>query len=402
MSVFTRPSLSTSSKPKESESISHRLARLRIEDNKKGKPKGPPRFSTRPSPPLPSVPHNFNFDFIPSPQGGWEGEGPAAPPSWTFGRGVDNKKLLKKNGKEKELFLKSSEEVFGRDPVLPQRGNGGLWEICGRKIIKDVSNPDDSVLLGYLKLLPVEERIKMVALAPVLDEGNGLNEESLRELLLESDDWDDDEDQVEYESGSEESWEKRFLRDDFASTAPAERLVRLDLSFSEITLKELRSLLSTPSSISTSDKPILNFPNLTTLLLTSTSQIPLNSNFFDLITTLLPLRHLSLVGKRLQFHQTTNMEAISKLITSTPSLISIDMSYCGMGVELLLGYVINWRNKWKELRVMGLKEDFMFHEGIGMEEEMNETREQEKKQVEKKVMNCREESGHFVDFTFVN
>lgn len=337
MSVVRRPNRPSSPPPRERETVTHRLARLRLEQT------GSLRRYTGPAPtPLPSKLFHLRGLGLSLQQQRVEGKGGhAAPASW---RGES----VGKEEKTRQRLLRSTrvipEDILGEWTSRDVEGRvSALWEVCGRVTVADLCK-ENSALKDYVHLLPNALRVKVASCAP----GYGsLGEDGWRELLIreeaeEVEETGDDDGRGAIEDEEKDEWELRFH--DLYISSPAATLTTLDLSFSLISLRTLRSLLLFPTP---------NFPYLSTLLLTSTPNIPLSVTLLEFLSILLPLRHLSLVDKILPSLDVLP-RFLPRLASATPGLETLDISYLH-SFRLQQLSEVDWSTKWRELKRLGVK-----------------------------------------------
>lgn len=238
-------------------------------------------------------------------------------------------------------------------------------------IVEDLAKSSrESLYLPLVALLPPHVRLEMFDTAALW---HPLREEAIRELLREEDDWDEEEEEegdgVEAapstiatrgsssdsdaastrSSPSTSAWELAFH--DTLSPSLATSLTTLNLSFSPISLRFLRSLLlrETPT------RPLPSFPNLSTLLLAATPNLPFLPSFFDTLKPLISLRHLSVAGKSFEGSSGVPPAFLSRLAVATPTLFVVDLSFLPIpGMDKLVGEV-DWDLRWREVRKLGLR-----------------------------------------------
>jgi hypothetical protein len=200
-------------------------------------------------------------------------------------------------------------------------------------------------------------------------------------------------------------------------------LTSLNLSFSFISLKTLRSILlrsppPPPSSATTTGSKLLPvFPHLSTLTLCSVRNVPiLHDQFFNLVSHLLPLRVLSLSGNSFSLptaavendeettiHWCSPRSFLYKLSSSTPLLRQLDLSYIDTGqgegddeYDLRKGVsTVAWDKRWLDLKVLGLRR---FDE---VKDTLDATREKElgRKEVRDRIMGQRRR-GKWIEVVF--
>ncbi|KAM0752404.1 hypothetical protein T439DRAFT_355256 [Meredithblackwellia eburnea MCA 4105] len=368
---------------KQRESIQAKLARLRREDRAALRPAL--RTQTHRPSAITGIPH---WQLATAQQQvaeasasgrdpGWSKlAGPPPPPSWaandqpTHLRAPPDPRAHAKWIQDRRKLLSALDDE--QHPGEQKSRIPTLAECCCRSIARDldVSKPEESIYLPHLHLLPFHLRQAIINNAPIW---NPLREAALRELLAEEEEQEQDEEasQVEdwdWDAGEEaakESWEKEdqygwelLFQDKLTlSSSISIILTTLNLAYSSISTKALRSLLLRDSiSHSTSDaKPVPLFPNLSTLLLAGTENMPFTQNFIDLFKPLISIRHLSIAGKTLR-ETSIPLEAIlPRLSSATPTLIVLDLSYTLFAGSDILILGLDWETRWKNLRKLGVK-----------------------------------------------
>ncbi|KAL8278962.1 hypothetical protein RQP46_008631 [Phenoliferia psychrophenolica] len=164
-------------------------------------------------------------------------------------------------------------------------------------------------------------------------------------------DWEDEVD-VDNATAQDAEWERRFL----AKTSPSlgANLTTLNLAFSPIALKSLRSLLlhDHPS------RPLPALPHLTVLQLAATPNLPFSQPFFDILKPLVQLRQLSVAGKLVDGPTAVPTPVLlSRLAAATSTLVVIDLSYLPLGAEQLDRLIgeLDWDARWPHLRRLGVR-----------------------------------------------
>ena len=406
--IPSRPQSNTPVRQKES--IPHKLARLRSEQSSNRT-----RFnSSSPSSSSTTTPVAAWLRPIDTSQGrrtavtrGRRGiAGPPPPPSWRqesqlasfsnsppVGTRIKQRQLVERKTIAEPLV----QSVSGGGPTRKNTGGvKSLFSLAGQTFARDLAQgPSHSILLEHVAYLPTHLKIRL--LNEVMADYEcfwNLTNSGAKELLrtdvdgVDARDWedllDDDEDDKDEWDQEERSMPRSLdFRDDFASPLST-TLTILNLSFSSITLKTLRSVLLRPSSTipSTSSVPpklLSTFPHLHTLLLCSTRNIPfLHDQFFNLLSLLISLRNLSLSGNTLLLppnRQSAEDETaccstklfLPRLAAATPLLIEVDLSYMSMSsvdgadeVEKFdlrneVGKKIDWEHRWLGLKVIGFR-----------------------------------------------
>ncbi|GAA5996324.1 hypothetical protein JCM5350_007232 [Sporobolomyces pararoseus] len=406
--IPSRPQRNTPVRQKES--IPHKLARLRSEQSSNRT-----RFnSSSPSSSSTTTPVAAWLRPVDTSQGrrttaprGRRGiAGPPPPPSWRQESQLSSFTTSPPVGsriKQRQLV----ERKTIAEPLVPPLSGGGptrkntgavksLFSLAGQTLSRDLAQGQShSILLEHVAYLPTHLKIRL--LNEVMADYEcfwNLTNSGAKELLrtdVDGVDARDREDLLDDDEDDKDEWdqEERSMprsldfRDDFASPLST-ALTILNLSFSSITLKTLRSVLLRPSSMtpSTSSVPpklLSTFPHLHTLLLCSTRNIPfLHDQFFNLFSLLISLRNLSLSGNTLLLppnRQSAQGETaccstklfLPRLAAATPLLNQIDLSYLSLSsveggdeVERFdlrneVGKRIDWEHRWLDLKVIGLR-----------------------------------------------
>ncbi|GAA6015097.1 hypothetical protein JCM11491_001659 [Sporobolomyces phaffii] len=278
-----------------------------------------------------------------------------------------------------------------RDSAAPRVDS--LFTIAGHTLARDLAQgPGHSILLEHVAYLPTELKLRILDL--IADSRNEFNLTGSGAKMLLRTDLDDREDAADRNGEwNHDDWEADdarlslesiHLRDEF-STPLATALTALDLSFSSISLKTLRSVLLHPSASSSASvvavgatpKLVPVFPHLHSLVLCSVRNVPLvHDQFFHLLSALLSLRTLSLVGNSVSLAPAASDESTAvhccapnaflfKLANATPLVRSLDLSFVGEqdrspddgrpydATRAVHG--IDWSKKWLDLKVLGLR-----------------------------------------------
>ena len=260
-----------------------------------------------------------------------------------------------------------------------EEGVESLVRGCGRRVVKDLERRG-SVYLGLVRWLPVHVRLGLMEVAAV---EAALREEAIRELLRDEEeegggegerasevgdveahdrDWEGDEqDQQLLQAVQELGWDWGGTPHRFADT-----LTSLNLAFSPLSPSFLHSLLLHPiPSKSLAPRHVPSFPHLHSLTLTGAPNLTLDTSLSDILAPLLSLRHLRLAS--LSFPRTSlapHRYLLGKLATSTPNLVSLDLSYlCIVGTiqphhwrtPLECIGAIDWGTSWGAMRKLGLR-----------------------------------------------
>ncbi|GAA5959634.1 hypothetical protein JCM3765_007225 [Sporobolomyces pararoseus] len=408
------PSRTQSSTPApRKESIPHKLARLRSEQSSSRT-----RFNSSNPSSSSSTPVAAWLRPVDTSQGrrtatarGRRGTaGPPPPPSWRQESQLSNLIVSPPVGprlRQRQL-LKRKNIV---EPLVPSERGGGstrantgavasLFNLAGQTLARDLGQgQSQSILLEHVAYLPTHLKIRLLneVMADYESFWNLTNagaKELLRTDVDEIDDrgWEDsfedsdkdewDQEEADAVQGTTSMIEPLDFRDEFTSPLSTS-LTILNLSFSSITLKTLRSVFLRPSSTTppTSAPPKLlsTFPHLHTLLLCSTKNIPfLHDQFFNLLTLLLSLRNLSLPGNSLLLppnRQSAEDETaccstklfLPRLAAATPLLNQVDLSYISLSsvdgsdevekfdVRNEVCKRIDWEIRWLDLKVIGLR-----------------------------------------------
>ncbi|BGP32021.1 hypothetical protein JCM10296v2_003800 [Rhodotorula toruloides] len=321
--------------------------------------------------------------------------GPPPPPSWQAAAAsvrIDPSQAV--DGRNRQgTWLKPHELVEREKLAAPLNGKAkaregpvDLFTAAGRVVAEDLSRGTGSILLEHVAFLPNHLRIRLLDVfadwqnpARLTDDGLGqllrqdvsdgvkLSVEEL-EARFHSLAVDDTEDETEGD------WETAHGKE----TNSLDALDSLDLSFSTVSLRTLRQVLlydshatastqpsrpSTPSLPPLPPKLVPSFPTLHTLNLTSTSRIPFSDNFFDFLPYLISLRSLSLSGKSIETSSSTvtSSSFLPRLAVATPTLRELDLSY--MDFPHVAVKSVDWDVRWLELRVLGMRREWVDWEG---------------------------------------
>lgn len=321
--------------------------------------------------------------------------GPPPPPSWTSAVAsvrIDPSQAV--DGRNRQgTWLKPHELVEREKLAAPLKGKAraqdgpvDLFTAAGRVVAEDLSRGSGSLLLEHVAFLPNHLRTRLLDVfadwrnaAPLTDDGfrqllrrdvsDGV-ELTMAELEIRMDAL-----AAEEKDADDGDWDTGHARE--ANSLDA--LDSLDLSFSVISLRTLRQVLlydprsststnassrpSTPSLPSAPPKLVPSFPNLHALHLTSTSRIPFSDSFFDLLPYLISLRSLSLAGKSIETSSSsiTSSSFLPRLAAATPTLRELDLSY--MDFPHATAKSVDWDTRWLELRVLGMRREWVDWEG---------------------------------------
>ncbi|BGP39970.1 hypothetical protein JCM10450v2_003950 [Rhodotorula kratochvilovae] len=417
--------------PPSKESISERIARLRREQTAGERP----RFSS--APPLPTssaqrwlAASSSATELAPrqrysDPRRGTAG--PAPPRSWTAARSEDPAVAV--DGRNRHgAWLRPRELIERKKLAQPleatpreREGPPSLFEVAGGVLVADVARAEDSLLLEHVAYLPNHLRVRLLAVFSDWRNPAPLTDEAARELLR-TDVSDGDEvdgvdaglarakleDDAERDDAVDDGgWEDALGAHD---ADMVDILHTLDLSFSHVSLRTLRTLLlrpvasssspstsslpSTPSAPLPAPKLVPVFPHLHTLNLTSTPRIPFSDAFFDLLPHLISLRSLSLAGKSLDHAQTTATSAslLPRLAAATPTLRALDLSFVELPHVAIKG--VDWDARWLDLRVLGLRSEWVDWQG---EEVGPEKRERIRTEVREMIMLGRQKKRRWIE-----
>jgi len=352
--------------------------------------------------------------------------GPPPPPSW------NPDSIVSSQGQPpRPIWLKAHQLVERRKIVQPLvadanplEGNAptvkaeSLFSIAGGTIARDLAfGPDYSILLEHVAYLPTSLKIRLLDCFADWRNVSSLTNEGAKELLkidLDEVDLGDDEEWCDDDSGDddervegkrgeiEEQIESLRFEDEFA-TPMSTALTRLDLSFSSINLKTLRTLLLRPSSPQTSTlitspnptsiKLLPSFPHLHTLLVASTPHLTIHDSFYSLLSSLLSLRVLSLAGKLLPTMAISTF--LPRLSASTPLLREIDLSYMEFDAKEVMRR-IDWEGKWNDVKVIGLRREDSENEESGGTMTTTKRKERLKKEIREWVASKRKR-GKWLD-----
>ncbi|GAA6027248.1 hypothetical protein JCM8097_002523 [Rhodosporidiobolus ruineniae] len=374
------------------ESVTERLRRLRIAQQERAPTtassptaqSGAPRWlsaALSPSRPLP----------VPRRAYGRRGlAGPAPPPSWTAPAATAAPTEAVDGRNQQGTWTQPVQLVERRKLAVPlsrkaaekKAGAPTLFQVAGGVVAQDLAAGDQSLLLEHVAWLPNHLRMRLLDVfsdwrnaAPLTSEGAV---ELLRTDISEGVEQDEDGAEVVRQEEEEDDWENAARGDEAALTS----LESLDFSFSAVSTRALRSVLlrpvaststassrsntpSTPtSSIPRAPKLVPTFPLLRTLNLTSTPRIPFTSAFFELLSSLISLRHLSLCGKSLDQPSSavTSSTFLPLLSASTPTLHTLDLSYVD-GLAHVAVKAVDWDVRWRELRQLGMRRELVDWKG---------------------------------------
>ncbi|GJN89343.1 hypothetical protein Rhopal_002323-T1 [Rhodotorula paludigena] len=403
-----RPSSAAPPAPKES--LSDRIRRLRLEESASSRP----RFNAAPPRPASQAPRWLDAALAPAqpqhrirvtnetPRRGTAG--PPPPPSWRSLAGQDPNVAV--DGRNRQGSWLRPHELIEREKLaqpLPGQEKERdavetLSSVAGGVIAADLARGSDSLLLEHVAYLPNHLRVRLLDVFADWRNPYPLTDEGARHLLRTdvSDGFEvaviHDAPSAVDEDDEADDWE--------ASVGPHEAssmrdLDSLDLSFSVVSLRALRNLLlrpADPSAIPPSDissrssshtpippppKLIPVFPHLRTLNLTATPRIAFTSTFFDLLSSLLSLRSLSLSGKSLEpppsaspalFASSTTDDRLATpanflplLASATPTLRTLNLSYIDLPHVAFRS--VDWETRWLDLRVLGIRSEWVNYDG---------------------------------------
>ena len=371
------------------ESVSTRLNRLRSEQAASTRSKFT-STSTRSTPNTPAWLRVIDDRSVRRVIRGRRGTaGPPPPPSWSQDSVISTSI---KGQPSKPLRLRPHQLVerrkIAQPLVAPASSNQeseiegnveSLFSIAGGSIARDLSlGADHSLLLEHVAYLPTTLKLRLLDCFANWRNESSLTNDGAKELLREDLDemqdgdygaWSDEDSNsdTEREEGDTPEVEDQFrslkFEDEFA-TPMSTALTRLDLSFSFINLKTLRSVLLRPSSpqpstlvtspSATSVKLLPIFPHLHTLFLCSTPHLAIHDSLYSLLSSLLSLRILSLAGKLLP--PTAISTFLPRLSVSTPLLRELDLSYMDFEVKEVMRR-IDWEGRWNDLKILGLRRE---------------------------------------------
>lgn len=420
--------------PLAKETISERISRLRREESAAARPRlsaasgsAPPQPSSTASRWLaaaaesstPSSPPRTRYT---DPRRGTAG--PAPPPSWT--NVPDGHKALAVDGRNRHGAWLRPRELIERKkvaqpldgPTPAREGVGSLFAVAGGVVAADVARGDDSLLLEHVAYLPNHLRVRLLDVFADWRNPSSLGDEAARQLLRTDvsdgcevhgveaaltrarieDDYDEDGDAAD-------DWEDALGAQD---ADLVELLDRLDLSFSHVSLRTLRSLLlrqvdpvalTIASPAAPTAKLVAVFPHLHTLNLTATPRIPFSDPFFDLLSHLVSLRSLALCGKTLDHPSAsgggtaTSASFLPRLAAATPTLRSLDLSFVD-GLPHVAVKGVDWDVRWLDLRTLGIRSEWVDWQG---EEVGPEKRERIRLEVRGLIMQGRQKKRRWID-----
>ncbi|BGP24596.1 hypothetical protein JCM10295v2_003514 [Rhodotorula toruloides] len=330
--------------------------------------------------------------------------GPPPPPSWTAAAAsvrIDPSQAV--DGRNRQgTWLKPHELVEREKLAAPLKGRREAQErpvdLCtaaGRVVGEDLSRGSDSLLLEHVAFLPNHLRIRLLDVFADWRNPAPLTDDGLRQLLrrdvsdgieLSVEELEDRMNALAVDDGDDEQdvdWETAHTKEANSLNA----LDCLDLSFSAVSLRTLRQVLlydphaSVSSSSSRPATPSLppipprfvpSFPSLHTLNLTSTSRIPFSDAFFDLLPYLISLRSLSLSGKSIETSSSTvtSSSFLPRLAAATPTLRELDLSHMDFPHAAVKS--VDWDVRWLELRVLGIRREWVDWEGVEVRPEKRE------------------------------
>ncbi|GAA5905758.1 hypothetical protein JCM5296_005729 [Sporobolomyces johnsonii] len=420
------------------ESIPARLARLRSEQRASSRPRFSAGFSTASSSTTTPRWLNLSDDAPLRPVRRAEGRrgtaGPPPPPSWTIGSGGARNLGQPDKAVHGRPSVRIRPDVTRKELVAPLLPSGeraadavpSLFAVAGGVVAADLARGsgevnEGSVLMEHVAYLPTHLKLRLLDVFADWSNDYPLTNEGARQLLRTDVDELEQEgaDGTDGDNDDDEGWDRDIpdveatglgyaMLDDFSPLATS--LTRLNLSFSTITIGTLRSLLLRPSTSTsrstststvasprpfspapsgfapsqppTSVKLLPTFPHLHTLLLTSMPYIALSDQLFDLLSAHLSLRTLSLAGTTLASAVVTSSSFLPRLAAATPNLQSLDVSYLAIDSSpdvVVKG--VDWDERWRDLRVLGLRAKSTSCTRPGEEEVGDETRERLRREI---------------------
>jgi hypothetical protein len=260
--------------------------------------------------------------------------------------------------------------------VQRTEGPASLFTAAGKVVAADLAQGRErSLLLEHVAYLPNHLRLRLLDVFADWCNAAPLTSEGVTELLrldisdgVEVDVVGEGEDSaavstapIEDEDDEDDGWESSGLGGGGTSL---ESLESLNFSFSAVSLRTLRHLLvhdAVPPPLPPAPPKLLpRFPLLHSLDLTSTPRIHFTDSFFDLLTSLISLRTLSLCGKSLDTYSSAVTAAtfLPRLSAATPNLVSLNLSYLEPLTHVAVKGV-DWDTRWLNLRVLGLRRELV-------------------------------------------
>lgn len=392
------------------QSVSERLARLRAEQTARDRP----RFSASTHASLPNsanarwleaatnAARHADIRTVSRPVDRRRGTaGPPPPKSWSTdsneASGPQSRhRSAKGREDQRDLRAKVARPLPGRGDDTPSPK--GLYTAATKVVAEDLSHGPDSLLADFIDYLPLHLRLRILDVYAdwrnelVLDDDvlravliaepagrfpdgsvpagavDGISEGVARMSTLEP---------ASESPGAGDDWESAPWHDSAGHDGTVESL---DLSFSAISLRMLRSVLlrdyddtTSVSSSAMQAKPrasappqapcpppkfVATFPGLHTLNLTSTARVPFSDALFDTLSHLMSLRHLSLNGKSLSAPSGSTSTSVGflRLAAATPNLQTLDLSYMDLD-HSAIARSLDWNERWLDLRVLGVRSD---------------------------------------------
>lgn len=410
------PSRPTQAVEQRKQTVSERLARLRSEQTARDRP----RFSARTVQPHSNAPrwleaatnaarHAEARSAVNRPVDRRRGTaGPPPPKSWAVGEVESGARGSRRQGRSlRPDELQTREKLAQPLPRISGKGNEssapprGLFSAAGKVIADDLALGPDALLAEYLQFLPVHLRLRLLDVYSDWRNELVLDDDAFRTLLSPPDPpgvaTDESfEEGADAETAAEKAHHLSRLR--LGVSAPDEdedeadwelspwwdadpggtAVDSLNLSFSAVTLRTLRSLLlrelepvyaplPAPPSKNGASSPappprsVAAYPALHTLDLTSTSRIPFSDGFFDLLSRTISLRRLCLNGKHLSTaagsSAGTSTGFLARLAAATPNLQVLDLSYVDLKLVAAVR-ALDWDERWLDLRVLGARADY--------------------------------------------
>ncbi|GAA5978259.1 hypothetical protein JCM11641_001151 [Rhodosporidiobolus odoratus] len=345
--------------------------------------------------------------------------GPPAPPSWTAPV-VSVDPALAVDGRNRQgTWTQPIEMVERKKLATPlqetsrvEEGPASLFSVAGGVVAIDLARgPEDSLLLEHVAYLPNHLRLRLLdvfadwrSAAPLTSEGAI---ELLRTDVNEGYERDEDEENPRSIEDEELDWEQDGLLGEGISL---ETLTDLNFSFSEISLRALRSILLHPmpqSSASRTPTPtsgisvlpqtlqfLPTFSLLRRLNLTSTPRIQFSDPFFDLLASLISLCTLSLCDKSIDTPNSTVTSStfLPRLAIATPTLVTLDLSY--IDFEHVAVKAVDWDVRWQHLKVLGVRRELVDWKGC---EVGKEKRERVKREVWQFISQGRQKKRRWIE-----